>query len=40
MVKFKSLFERRGLSLDRLRSFALIADAGGLSLGPGAIRPG
>lgn len=35
MVKFKSLFERGGLSLDRLRSFALIADAGGLSLAAG-----
>ena len=32
MVKFKSLFDRGGLSLDRLRSFALIAEAGGLSL--------
>ena len=32
MVKFKSLFEKGGLSLDRLRNFALIADAGGLSM--------
>ena len=32
MGKFKSLFERGGLSLDRLRNFALIAEAGGLSL--------
>ncbi len=35
MVKFRSLFERRGLSLDRLRSFALIAEAGGLSAAAG-----
>ena len=35
MVKFKSLFEKSGLSLDRLRNFALIADAGGLSLAAG-----
>src|SRR5438132_602299 len=32
MVKFKPLFEKSGLSLDRLRNFAAIADAGGLSL--------
>lgn len=36
MVKFNSLFERGGLSLDRLRNFALIAEAGGLSLAAGA----
>src|SRR6266542_3964085 len=35
MVKFQSLFERGGLSLDRLRSFALIAEAGGLSRAAG-----
>jgi DNA-binding transcriptional LysR family regulator len=35
VVKFKSLFDRGGLSLDRLRSFALIAEAGGLSLAAG-----
>ncbi len=35
MVKFKSLFDRGGLSLDRLRNFALIAEAGGLSLAAG-----
>jgi DNA-binding transcriptional LysR family regulator len=35
VVKFKSLFDRGGLSLDRLRSFALIAQAGGLSLAAG-----
>jgi DNA-binding transcriptional LysR family regulator len=35
MVKFTSLFDRGGLSLDRLRSFALIAQAGGLSLAAG-----
>jgi len=35
MVKFKALFEKGGLSLDRLRNFALIADAGGLSLAAG-----
>src|SRR6266496_1841306 len=35
MVKFKSLFQKTGLSLDRLRNFALIADAGGLSLAAG-----
>ena len=35
MVKFKSLFGKGGLSLDRLRNFALIADAGGLSLAAG-----
>jgi DNA-binding transcriptional LysR family regulator len=29
--KFRSLFNRGGLSLDRLRNFVLIADAGGLS---------
>lgn len=31
MNKYKSLFDRGGLSLDRLRNFVLIADAGGLS---------
>ena len=35
MVKFKSLFDRSGLSLDRLRSYALIAEAGGLSKAAG-----
>lgn len=35
MVKFNSLFDRGGLSLDRLRNFALIAEAGGLSLAAG-----
>ena len=32
MDKYKSLFNRGGLSLDRLRNFVLIADAGGISL--------
>jgi DNA-binding transcriptional LysR family regulator len=31
MDKYKSLFDRGGLSLDRLRNFVLIADAGGVS---------
>lgn len=31
MNKYKTLFDRGGLSLDRLRNFALISDAGGLS---------
>lgn len=31
MDKYKSLFNRGGLSLDRLRNFALIAEAGGVS---------
>jgi len=31
MNKYKSLFDRGGLSLDRLRNFVLIANAGGLS---------
>ena len=31
MNKYKALFDRGGLSLDRLRNFVLIADAGGLS---------
>ena len=35
MVKFQFLFDRSGLSLDRLRSFALIAEAGGLSKAAG-----
>lgn len=35
MVKYQSLFDRGGLSLDRLRSFALIAQAGGLSRAAG-----
>jgi DNA-binding transcriptional LysR family regulator len=32
MIKFKDLFAKGGLSLDRLRNFASIAEAGGLSL--------
>ena len=32
MDKYETLFNRGGLSLDRLRNFVLIADAGGLSL--------
>ena len=32
MDKFNSLFKEGGLSLDRLRNFVLIADAGGISL--------
>lgn len=35
MVKFKTLFNRSGLSLDRLRNFVLIAQAGGISLAAG-----
>ncbi len=35
VVKFNSLFEKGGLSLDRLRNFALIAEAGGLSIAAG-----
>jgi len=35
MIKFQELFSKGGLSLDRLRNFALIADAGGLSLAAG-----
>jgi DNA-binding transcriptional LysR family regulator len=31
MDKYKSLFDRGGLSLDRLRNFVLISEAGGLS---------
>lgn len=35
MIKFQALFSKGGLSLDRLRNFALIAEAGGLSLAAG-----
>jgi DNA-binding transcriptional LysR family regulator len=35
MIKFQELFSKGGLSLDRLRNFALIAEAGGLSLAAG-----
>src|SRR5512135_1590479 len=35
MVKFQGLFARGGLSLERLRNFALIAEAGGMSLAAG-----
>src|SRR5512146_2047764 len=35
MIKFQELFAKGGLSLDRLRNFALIAEAGGLSLAAG-----
>jgi DNA-binding transcriptional LysR family regulator len=35
MIKYQDLFAKGGLSLDRLRNFALIAQAGGLSLAAG-----
>lgn len=35
MSKYETLFNRGGLSLDRLRNFALVADAGGVSRAAG-----